>query len=146
MVTILLKIANILHAVQFTVWKDTVDHVWVYQIGNKVVHFKMITPLKNMKITDSNYKPNQTGVHMVNTSVELSNSVKHKDKTQENVDICKQSIDTSREKSQESHAISHWKGSSKEKTTTNNYVSNTPLIKDSSKVSQGHSKATEFHN
>ena len=83
------QIADILHTVQFTVWKVTVDHVWVYQIGNKVVHFKMITPHKNMKITDSNYKLNQTGVHMVNTSVELSNTVKHKDKTQENVEICK---------------------------------------------------------
>ena len=77
------QIANILHAAQFTVWKVTIDHVWVYPIGNKVVHFKMITPCKNMKITVSNYKPNQTGVHMVNTSVELSNTVKHKDKTQE---------------------------------------------------------------
>ena len=46
------QIANNVHAVQFTVWKATLDHVWVYQIGNKVVCFKMITPLKNMKITD----------------------------------------------------------------------------------------------
>ena len=127
------QIADILHTVQFTVWKVTVDHVWVYQIGNKVVHFKMITPHKNMKITDSNYKLNQTGVHMVNTSVELSNTVKHKDKTQENVEICKQSIDSSKVKSQVSDAISHWQRSSQEKTTTNNYVSNTSLIKDSSK-------------
>ena len=58
-----------------------------------------------MKINNSNYKPNQTGVHVVNTSVELSNTVKHKDKTQENVEICKQSIDTSKVKSQESDAI-----------------------------------------
>ena len=36
------QIANILHAVQFIVWKVTVDHVGVDQIGNKVVHFKMI--------------------------------------------------------------------------------------------------------
>ena len=93
----------------------------------------MITPCKNMKITDSNCKPNQTGIHMVNTSVELCNTVKHKDKTQENIEICKQSIDTSKAKSQESDAMSHWKGSSQEKTTTNNYVSNTSLIKDSSK-------------
>ena len=40
------QIANILYAVQFTVWKVTVDHVWVYQIGNKVVHLKMIAPHK----------------------------------------------------------------------------------------------------
>ena len=30
------QIANILHVVQFTVWKVTADHVQVYQIGNKV--------------------------------------------------------------------------------------------------------------
>ena len=88
------QIANILHVVQFTVWKVTVDHGQVYHIGNKVVHFKMITPCKNMKITYSNYKPHQTGVHIVNTAVELCNTVKHKDKTQENIEICKQSIDT----------------------------------------------------
>ena len=33
-----------------------------------------------MKITDSHGKPHQTEVHMVNTSVELCNTVKHKDK------------------------------------------------------------------
>ena len=93
----------------------------------------MIAPHKTMKITDSNYKPYQTGVHMVNTKVELSNTVKHKDKTQENVEISKQSKDSSKAKSQESDAISHWKGSTQEKTTTNSYVSNTSLIKDSSK-------------
>ena len=65
----------------------------------------MIAPSKNMKITNSNYKPNQTGVHMVNTSVEMSYTVKHKDKTQEYVDICKQSIDSSKVKSQESDAV-----------------------------------------
>ena len=30
------QIANILHAVQFTVWKVTVDYVWVYHIGIKL--------------------------------------------------------------------------------------------------------------
>ena len=119
------QIANILHAVQFTVWKVTVDHTQVYHIGNKVACFKMIAPCKNMKITDSNYKPHQTGVHIVNTSVELSNTVKHKDKTKENADICKQSIDSWQVKSQESDAILHHKGSSHEKTTTNNYMWNT---------------------
>ena len=70
---------------------------------------------------------------MVNTSVELNNTVKHKDKTQENVDICKQSIDSLKVKSQESDAISHQKGLSKEKTATNNYVWNTSHMKDSLK-------------
>ena len=42
-------------------------------------------------------------------------------------------IDTSKTKSEESDAISYGKGSGQEKTTTNNYVSNSSLIKDSLK-------------
>ena len=118
-----------------------------------------------MKITDSNYKPNQTELHMGNTSVELSNTVKHKDKTQENVEICKQSVNTSKAKSQEFDAISYWKGSSQEKSTINNYVSthlssktvqnrnhnNWMLISHTWTIKkrqliQGHTKATEFYN
>ena len=92
-------------------------------------------------------KPIQTGLHMVNRSVDLSNTVKHKDRTQENIGICKQSIDRSKAKSQESDAISHQKGLSQEKTTTNNRMLISPTwTRKKRQLTQGHSKATEFHN